>query len=353
MEFNELSDIQIRHLVDLRQVFETWRTAKRDLTHKYAGSMFWRAASGADYLKRKIGQVEKSLGRRSGETEEIYRLFTEGRDTARRRHESLAESVDLQASIARTVGLGRVPPIVARLLRRFEEAEFMGHVRVVGTNAMFAYEALAGVMFSAEALATGDIDLLIDARRQLKMVVDDGTERTIMGLLRTVDRSFEKVTGRTYRAVNKEGFMVDLIRPQPRPASKVEPGAQQLAATDLDPSPIEGLQWLVNSPPVAALAIDGRGFPAPIVVPDPRIWLLHKKWLSKRRMRDPDKKQRDAGQARLLWDLVSAKLPQYPLDSDFLKTLPGPLKEAAAELAGPPSAAAAGSEIWKPRRPSF
>ncbi|HMA48784.1 MAG TPA: GSU2403 family nucleotidyltransferase fold protein, partial [Magnetospirillaceae bacterium] len=264
----------MRNLVDLRQVYEAWHAAELDLAHKYAGSMFWREVNGTDYLKRKIRSVEKSLGRRSPETEEIFRIFVEGRAAARERHDSLAKSVDVQAAIARTIGLGRVPPIVARLLRRLDEVELLGHIRVVGTNAMFAYEAIAGVTFSADALATGDIDLLLDARRELKIVVDDGTERTIMGVLRTVDRSFEKVTGRSYRAVNREGFMVDLIRPEPRPAWKSEPGAQPLAEADLDPSPIQGLQWLINSPPVSALIIDGRGFPAPIVVPDPRIWLL-------------------------------------------------------------------------------
>lgn len=353
MIFNELSDNQVRNLVDLRQVYEAWRATQLDLAHKYAGSMFWREVNGTEYLKRQVGAVEKSLGRRSPQNEEIFRLFREGRDAARERHDSLAQSLDVQAAIARTIGLGRVPPIVARLLRRLDEVELLGHIRVVGTNAMFAYEAIAGVTFSADALATGDIDLLLDARQELKIVVDDDSERTIMGVLRMVDRSFEKVTGRAYRAVNKDGFMVDLIRPEPRPAWKSEPGAQPLAEGDLDPSPIEGLQWLVNSPPVSALVIDGRGFPARMVVPDPRIWLLHKKWLSARSMRDPEKKQRDAGQAKILWTLISEKLPQYPLTAEFLVALPAPLKKAAAELSGAREELSPQPKDWVPRRPGF
>jgi len=347
MQFNELSDIQVRHLVDLRQVYEAWHATDRDRAHKFAGSMFWREVGGKSYLKRKVGRVEKSLGPRSPETEAIHRAFTEGREAARDRLNGLAESVDIQAALARTVGLGRVPPIVARLLRRLEDVGLMGHVRVVGTNAMFAYEALAGVMFSPEALATGDIDLLVDARHRLKIVVDEDAERTVMGILQSVDHSFEIAGGRRYRAVNRDGFMVDLIRPQPRPAWKTEPGAGPLAENDLDPSPIEGLQWLVNSPAVSVLVVDGRGFPARIVVPDPRLWLLHKKWLSKRATRDPEKKQRDEGQASILWDLVSRKLVQYPLGPDFIKGLPAPLRAAAEELAGTDIDR---SEI---RRPSF
>ncbi len=69
--------------------------------------MFVREVSGGDYLKRKIGQVEKSLGRRSAETEEILRAFTQGREAARERQDSLAERLDIQAAIGRTVGLGR------------------------------------------------------------------------------------------------------------------------------------------------------------------------------------------------------------------------------------------------------
>lgn len=313
--------------------------------------MFWREVGGTDYLKRKIGRVEKSLGPRSPETEAIHHAFMEGRDAARERLRSLAGSVDIQAALARTIGLGRVPPIVARLLRRLDEVGLMGHLRVVGTNAMFAYESLAGVTVSADALATGDIDLLVDARHQLKIVVDDDVERTVIGVLKAVDRSFEIMSGRRYRAVNKEGFMVDLIRPEPRPAWKSEPGARPLAENDLDPSPIEGLQWLVNSPPVSGLVVDSRGFPAHIVVPDPRIWLLHKKWLSRRTARDPEKKQRDEGQAEILWDLVSQKLPQYPLSPDFIKGLPAPLRDAASELAESRPATIRRSETLQ--RPSF
>jgi hypothetical protein len=85
----------------------------------------------------------------------------------------------------------------------------------------------------------------------------------------------------------------------------------------------------------------------------PRLWLLHKKWLSKRDMRDPEKKQRDLGQAQILWDLVPAKLPQYPIDPDFLNSVPAPLKEAGNELAGIQPEAAVRSENWTPRPPSF
>lgn len=352
MQFNDLSDTQIRHLIDLRQIYEAWHSAERELAHRFAGSMFWREAGGADYLKRKIGKVEKSLGRRSAETEAVLHAFAQGRDSARERHASLVKTLDIQAAIARTVGLGRVPLIVARLLRRLDKAGLLGHVRVVGTNAMFAYEALAGVTLSPEVLATGDIDLLLDARRRLKVVVDaEDAERTVLGLLKAVDHSFEKVPRLAYRAVNKDGFMVDLIRPQPRPAWKREPGAQALADDDLDPSPIEGLQWLVNSPAVSVLAVDGRGYPLPMVVPDPRFWMLHKTWLSKRTMRDPDKKQRDARQALLLWDLIGRKLPQYPLDESFISSLPAPLRQAAAELSAALPHAADESET--PPQPDF
>lgn len=79
------------------------------------------------------------------------------------------------------MGLGRVPTTAARILRDLDERDLLGHqLFVVGTNALFAYEARAGVRFAAELIATGDVDLPFDYRRRLSLV---GRQVKDIGLL--------------------------------------------------------------------------------------------------------------------------------------------------------------------------
>lgn len=353
MYFNELNSFQGRSLVDLRQVYEAWKAADEELRHRFAGSMRWRRKNGKDYLFRKIGSSEKGLGSRSPETERTYANFKSGREKVRERLSGLTQALDTQAAVARSVGLGRVPILVARLLRALDEANALGHLRIVGTNALFAYEALASVRVSADALATTDVDLLLDARRRLRFVMEDGDQRTVIGLLQRIDRSFSRIPGKPYRVVNADGFMVDLIRPETKPPWKEEPGSGALAPDDLLASPIEGLQWLVNAPALSTIVIDERGYPSPIVAPDPRIWLLHKRWLSERQMREPEKKRRDRQQAEITLRLIQQNLPQYPLDAEFVSGLPAPLREAFQAMQPPSTGLEAGEEEYQPPKPRW
>ena len=326
MYFNELSDQQVRVLVDLRQVYQAWSDADDEARQRFSGSMFWRQVKGKAYLKRKIGRVEKSLGPRSAETEQTYRRFMEGRQAVRDRLGRLGKALDTQAAMARAIGLGRVSRVVARLLRQLEKSGVLGYLRVVGTHALYAYEALAGVHFMPGTLATTDIDLLADARRRLRIMVPEREQRTLLGVLRGVDKSFSPVPGKPYRVVNAEGFMVDLICQESKPPWRDAPGADPLAEGDLVPASIHGLHWLVNAPLLRTITIDQRGYPVPIVVPDPRMWMLHKLWLAEQPGRDPEKRRRDRHQAEAVHRLLVRHLLQYPLDEPFAAGLPGVLR---------------------------
>lgn len=76
--------------------------------------------------------------------------------------------------MARGVNLNRVPSIVTAALRKLDEFGLLGkNVLVIGTNAMYGYEAVAGVMFDAGLMATTDVDLLWDSRSTLKLAMLD------------------------------------------------------------------------------------------------------------------------------------------------------------------------------------
>ncbi len=55
------------------------------------------------------------------------------------------------------------PAMLARVLRELDRAGLQDSFTVIGTQALYAYEAVAGSHFLLELLASGDVDLLYDA----------------------------------------------------------------------------------------------------------------------------------------------------------------------------------------------
>jgi hypothetical protein len=148
-----------------------------------------------------------------------------------------------------------------------------------------------------------------------------------------VDPSFDPASPGGYRAVNADGFIVDLIMPMPiRPAFGDGAGRIGSDRHDMTEAEIEGLAWLENSPQIHQIAIDERGYPLRLDVPDPRAFALHKLWVSERMDRDPMKARRDAAQARAVAGLVLRYLPQLRFDDEALSALPATLRNRIPEL---------------------
>src|SRR3546814_9773490 len=55
--------------------------------------------------------------------------------------------------------------------------------------------------------------VLFDARRRLRLSVRNIRQEGVLGMLRRVDTSFDVAGARSYRAVNRDSFMVALIAP--------------------------------------------------------------------------------------------------------------------------------------------
>ena len=170
MFFKELDNETRRRLIDVQQRVEALRAAQGELKRRFAGTMMWKTRSNRKYLYRRNGRVDKSLGPRSPEAEAIHAAFSQGKARVEQRVEGLRTALTGMARVNRAMGLGRVPKLIGRILRRLDRAGVLGErVCVVGTNALFAYEAHAGIRFESELLATDDIDLALDARRNLSL----------------------------------------------------------------------------------------------------------------------------------------------------------------------------------------
>lgn len=335
MLFQELNNDQRRELVNSRQRFQAFRDAKTAY-EAYRGSLTWVESKGRQYLVRssyaKSGlRKQNSLGARSPETERMKTEFETRRAAAEDRLKNLRDTMERQAAVNRALGLGRVPLIGARIIRALDGFGMLGAgIQVLGTNAIYAYEAAAGVQIEPGLATTEDIDLLLDARAGLTFVADeDIAESSLIKILRRVDTSFER-TGQTYRAVNRDGYLVDLIRPTQNPPWKKAADKVGKDPDDLEAIQIEGLQWLQNSPPFEAVVIDEKGGPTRIVAPDPRVWAAHKLWLSRRPDREPLKRRRDAAQAEAVAFMVANQLTHLPFDPGQLRMLPRDVVDEAA-----------------------
>lgn len=333
MYFNDLSPNQLRVSVDLRQTYAAYREAKHAAA-RYIGGMSWKTVGARQYLIKVINRRggTKSLGPRSPATEGLYTEFVAGKARAKEREAALERTVTEFAGMARGIFINRVPSIVTAALRRLDDYGLLGkNLIVIGTNAMYGYESVAGVMFDAGLLATTDVDLLWDARTALKLALLDSevAEAGVLAILRKVDRSFEPAGKNGFRAVNKDGFYVDLIKQTPNPPWKSDEPAQ-IAAGDLTPSWIQSIKWLLAAEKFQSVVVGQDGLPAPMVSPDPRAFAVHKRWLSEQPDRDPDKKTRDALQAVATIALVRTKFAHLPLDENAERMFP----KAARSLAG-------------------
>lgn len=337
MDFQELNNDQRREAVNTTQRYAAYCEAKARLD-SFRGSMVWAASKGREYLVRSSYdwdgiRRQSSIGARSPDTERVKLEYEHGRREAQQRFKEIDEVLTRQAAINRAVGIGRVPLLGARVIRALDNAGMLGAgIRIVGTNAIYAYEAAAGVRIESGLTTTEDIDLLFDSRGGLTFIAnEDVSERSLLRILQKVDRSFQKSL-QPFRASNNEGYLVDLIKPLRNPPWTADRERIGSDPGDLTATEIEGLTWHESAPAFETVAIDEKGEPLRIVATDPRVWAAHKLWLSKRPDRDPIRRRRDEAQARAIARLVASYLQHLPFVRDQVKMVPKQVFDDAEPL---------------------
>jgi hypothetical protein len=336
-DFIELNNDQRREKVNSDQRFaalmETRRKAK-----SFRGSLVWHTVNGIDHLMRSYydsngTRRQKVEGRRSPATEAQKADWEGARAAAQETLSARQEQMERQSAVNRVLRLGRVPFLAARIIRAIDDAGLLGEgIRVAGTNAIYAYEAAAGVFVDSGITSTEDIDFLMEARQSLRIMADANVEDgALINLLRKVDRSFERSSA-TFSALNRDGYLVDLIKPLANPLWKRGRATVGKAEDELVAVEIAGLAWLENAPVFEAIAIDEKGGPLRLMVPDPRIFAAHKFWVSKRADRDPIKRRRDLAQAQAVAQLTKQYLKHLPYEASELRVLPRAVFDDAHHL---------------------
>lgn len=308
----DIGDDARRQYIDAQSAFSAWEDAFKEMLN-VRGSMRWKNQNGTDYLIRvsTIGN-NKSLGPRSGETEKIYDNFLARKIAAQQRFSDLKETLERQQRMNRALFVGRAPRMLVDILNRLYKEGLSEFFTVVGTHALYAYEARAGVLFGeTEAMATQDIDFLLDVRKRISFVTKMRRAATSMlKLIQKVDPSFRLRKDQKYTAVNSRGFEVDIIRREPEDG---DPHPMRLTDDEDDEFyvvPARNAGILLDGPPFSAIIVSASGHMARMNTISPITFIQFKRWMAEQPDRDTMKRSRDLLQANLAEELVSEYLPQ-------------------------------------------
>lgn len=311
-------DTALRVAIDLRDAYEATLSIWQDLD-TVEGRMVWKTVKGNEYLYHVHGHAGngKSLGPRSTQTESIYDDF---RTRKARTREQLADTEpDLRRAAAMYVaaGLPVVDSWAARLFQHLDRAGLLGTlVMVVGTNALPAYQLEARTRTGQRLHATRDTEIAwTDAE------VRD--EPSLWPALREFDPGFTINQERPFQAIGRGSRELELLSaPSRRRAVDVEP---------FRTVPLPEQEWLLRGEPLRHVVSGLDRTPTALVVPDPRWFALHKRWLANKPGRDPLKAPKDRRQAQTIWSWLP-HMARYPLDQSFFQTLPEELLAVRARL---------------------
>lgn len=301
---------QERALINLRQRYEAWIDAERDL-----------AILPYDLRRKKVGQYQylyeiydrsgngKSLGAWNYAKQRLFEDYREKKQSAKDRRDGANEALSESSRIARVLRLPLLSADAGPLLREADRRKLLGsHLLVVGTNAMAAYAIEAAGHFVGVPDETEDFDLAWTAEKETD-------EALVWEMLKAVDSTFTINSERDFQASNAKAYEVELLVAPSR--------ADTLAARDRPkPVPLLEQKWLLPGRRVDQVVPCRDGTPARIVAPDPRWFALHKLWLGAQAKRDPLKRRKDSAQGEALLGAIAEAMPHYSLGDRFAAELP-------------------------------
>ena len=314
-----LSDEQLRTSINLADAYESWLPLARN-EPSYRDRLQWKTIAGRQYLYRIRDRQGNgtSLGPRSPDTERIHDEYQAARSDLRDRVARLSPVLGEAAAVYRALRMPMIDSYAARLLREFDLRGLLGEVVLaVGTTAMAAYALEAARLFDTPAHATRDFDLTWVASER-----PDGA--VLWEALKALDDTFVVNMERRFQARNRDAREVELLVGTERAAAA--------SAEPMRPIPLPEQDWLYRGRPVRRIVCGLDATPAALVVPDPRWFALHKRWLADKPERDPLKKPKDRHQAEAVWRAVRDAMPHYPVDAEFIAALPDALKPMLQQL---------------------
>jgi hypothetical protein len=370
MFHTDLSESQLKQSINAEQALQAfYLSASR--AHSYRGGMVWREKNGVDYLvKTAPNGTQRGMGARSPETEQIFSDFKAGKQASEEAARVALHMLDETERMNKALRIGRCPNVIIAILSAIRKANLAEHFMVIGTNALYAYEAQAGVRFQDDVTATLDLDFLervhdfsvvdqksfqdgmqgakhrragsparlcnaadrmkghlsgtdeivntflMDSRKQISLVIkEDLRKEGFLGILKKADPTFALLPDQLYSAANASGYIVDLVKRRPK-TLKDDKEPQQVFDNEDDfwAAKIINMDWLLSAPKFRQVVVGLNGKMAEMVVPDPRAFVLFKVWMAGLDNRDPRKKPRDLKQAKAVAELIAERMPHLRFD---------------------------------------
>ena len=268
--------------------------------------MYWKRQGDYEYLvKTSPDNRQRRIGPRSDETVRIHEEFVARKQEHESRLKSLRVALTDAERLNKALKAGRVPNVVVSVLQALANAGLGQHFTVVGTHALYAYEAAASVRIVQGALATQDVDLLWDARRRVKFVTDLGRlELSMLRVLQQADATFVRKEGQAETAINAKGFEVDFLRRQPEGD---DPHPFRFSDDEDDLWPVQAVRAsvLTNAARFDQVVISATGRMTLMRTIAPEAFIEFKRWMAAQVPQRPEaKRRRDLHQANIVQTLL-------------------------------------------------
>jgi len=309
MDFLPIPDAAARQFIDSMTVFEEYQRTRKQAA-QYAGGMYWKTQGTYEYLvKTQRDNSQERIGPRNAQTEAIYQEFTTRKTGLEERLRALRAALTDAQRLNKALKVGRTPAMVIDILQALEDAGLADHFTVVGTHSLYAYESAAGVRIVQGALATQDVDLLWDARRRVRFIMEmERSEVSMLKVLQRADSTFQRKEGQNETAINAKGFEVDFLR---RMAEGDDPHPFRFSADEEDLWPVQAARAsvLTNAPSFQHVVASATGHMAMMRTISPAIFVDFKRWMAEKApAREPLKRNRDRRQADIVQGLLDQGL---------------------------------------------
>ena len=273
--FLEYSDDQRKTYINSEMQYKSYLERVLRFNKSFRFRMGWNKANGKEYLFKECLDTKKrvSLGRKSEETVAIYNAFKQKKKELKASLKQSKELLLKNEKINKFTKIGRVPNILVKFFRRINELGLDDKIIIIGTNALYVYEAYCGVFIEEEHLATFDIDVFNKRDKKISFALKEKLpQKTLKSILLDVDKSTDSFSG----VINLE---------------------------------IAGTKWLESSKLHKQMLIGQNGQCAFVTTIAPLEYAVYKKWLGEHERKDLMKKQRDIKQSQLVTQLIQKYVP--------------------------------------------
>ena len=196
------------------------------------------------------------------------------------------------------------------IYQKINELKLDDKMVLIGTNALYAYEAHCALFVEEEQLATDDIDVLAKSSKELSVIFREVLPKgKVTSLLKLIDKSFEQDKKVPYRFRNKRGVVLEIIYP-----TNSQKYTHQKNDEFID---IMELEWLENSRIFKSMVIGENGKCAILSTIHPLEFAVYKHWLSLQSDRDIHKKNRDAQQSKLVTELIEDYMVSIDIEEEL------------------------------------